>query len=166
MTEYMFDIILILISGSACLYCWMLNRRLKALQDMKKGLGASIINLSAAISKTSIAAQEAKASASESVEELRALLAEVDASIPKMEMMLESLERSSRRTMDETKTMQRELVATLRPLLEEAHDKAGALAVMVNEADKRAERRPRPAAAPADTEFIGDRLIAGGGRKA
>ncbi len=146
MQEYFFDIILILVSGSACLYCWLLNQKLKALQNMKKGLGASIMTLSATISKTSIAAQEAKLSAAESVAHLRKLLVDVETSIPKIDVMLENLEQGSQRTISETKAMQEELVATLRPLLEEAHDSAGVLSKIITEVDQYTGRTVSPAA--------------------
>ncbi len=153
MQAYIFDIILILVSGSACLYCWLLNKKLKALQDMKQGLGASIVTLSKAVSKTSLAAHDAKLSAAESVEQLRKLLEDVETSIPKIDMMLESLERSSQRTINETKSMQEELVATLRPLLNEAQDQAGNLSAIISEVDLRAGRLTRnPANEPYDRQ--------------
>ena len=102
---------------------------------MKKGLGASIVTLSNAISKTSLAAQEAKLSAAESVEQLNKLLGDVETTIPKIDMMLESMERNSKRTIKESKAVQEELVSTLRPLLQEAQDKAGTLSVILSEVD-------------------------------
>ena len=136
--SYIFDVILILVSGTACLYCWLLNKKLKGLQDMKKGLGASIITLSKAVSKTTQAATDAKLSAAESVERLNKLLGDVDSSIPKMDLMLETMERSSQRTVEETKALQKELLSTLRPLLDEAHVKTDELSRLLDEADSKA----------------------------
>ena len=39
------DVILLLVSGVACIYCVMLNQRLKGLSSLKKGVGASIVSL-------------------------------------------------------------------------------------------------------------------------
>ena len=136
MIDRIFDIILILVSGSACLYCWLLNRRLKALQDLKKGLGASIVTLSTALSKTTVAAQEARMSASSSVEKLNSLLEDVEKSIPRIDAMLESLDRGTRRAAKETRAMQTELVDTLKPLLQEADTKAGDLSTILTQLDQ------------------------------
>ncbi|WP_306252764.1 hypothetical protein [Parvularcula sp. IMCC14364] len=137
---HIFDIILILVSGSACLYCWLLSRRLKALQDTRKGIGASIVGLSTALSKTTIAAQEARHSTTQSVEHLQKLLEDVDASIPKIEMMLENLEISSQRTCAEIETGQKQAAATISPLLSEAKERATTLSVIVAEIDAYSRR--------------------------
>jgi ABC-type transporter Mla subunit MlaD len=43
------DIVLIATSLAAVLYCWQLSRRLKALHDLKGGIGEAIVSLNAAI---------------------------------------------------------------------------------------------------------------------
>jgi len=60
LTPYVTDIILIFISGSACLYCAALSRRLKKLNNLKTGVGASIVSLTHAIEDTHKANQKAK----------------------------------------------------------------------------------------------------------
>ncbi|MCI5047438.1 MAG: hypothetical protein MRY59_08035 [Aquisalinus sp.] len=140
LTAHIFDIILILVSGSACLYCWLLNRRLKALQDTRKGIGASIVGLSTALSKTTIAAQEARHSTAQSVEHLHKLLEDADACIPKIEMMLENLEISARRTRNEIDASQQQATASISPLLSEAKERATTLSVIVAEIDAYSRR--------------------------
>ncbi len=105
-------------------------------------MGASIVTLSKAVSKTNSAAQEAKLSAAESVTHLKKLLDEVEASIPKMDMMLETMERSSQRTVKESRAIQQELVETLRPLLNEADTKTDALSAVMHQADHFARNDP------------------------
>lgn len=61
------DIALLLVALAACGYCFMLNQRLKALQDTREGVGATIIALSESISKlnalTMDSGQQARAAA-------------------------------------------------------------------------------------------------------
>lgn len=133
MIEHVFDIILILISGSACFYCWLLNKRLKSLQDMKKGLGASIVTLSATLTRTNVAAQEAKLSTASSVATLDRLLCDVKKSISQTDAMLESLDRRAKKATNETKAMQTEVTDTIKPLLQEADKKAKNLFKIINE---------------------------------
>ena len=136
MLDYAVDIALILVSGSACLYCFMLNRRLKSLQDMEKGLGASIVSFTQAVSKLSLAAQEAKRSVASSTQTLDQLLKKVDISIPKIDGMLENLDHASQRTAKETKSMHDELINALRPMLDEAQQKTDNLSTVIEHLDQ------------------------------
>jgi len=140
MLDTITDIVLLLVSGSACLYCWLLSKRLKALQDLKKGLGASIVSLSEAISKTSIAAQEAKLSASQSADKLSRLLSDIDKSVPLVDDLIESVHRSTRRAANETTRMQDDAVAAIKPLLEEAKKTASDLAGVIELINQRTAR--------------------------
>ncbi|NHK28477.1 hypothetical protein FF098_011220 [Parvularcula flava] len=140
MLDTILDIVLLLVSGSACLYCWLLSKRLKALQDLKKGLGASIVSLSEAISKTSIAAQEAKLSASQSADKLSRLLSDIDKSVPLVDDLIESVHRSTRRAANETTRMQDDAVAAIKPLLEEAKKTASDLAGVIELINQRTAR--------------------------
>lgn len=140
MLQVVTDIALLLVSASACLYCFLLSRRLKALQNLKKGLGASIVSLSDAIAKTSVAAQEARLSASESADKLTKLLADIDKSVPVVDDLIESISRSTRRAANETTRMQDEAVATVKPVLEDARHTASELAKIVGMINERSEK--------------------------
>ena len=154
MLNHAVDIALILVSSSACLYCFMLNRRLKALQDMEKGLGASIVSFTQAVSKLSLAAQEAKRSVSESTQTLQDLLTKVDRSIPKIDGMLENLDHASERTARETRAMQEDLVEALRPLIDEAQHKAQNLSVVIEHLDQHREMLHRQTMAAPRNQVI------------
>ena len=52
------DIAIILVSFAACVYCFVLNRRLKALQDTRDGLGATIMAMSKSIAAMSNSTKE------------------------------------------------------------------------------------------------------------
>lgn len=88
------DLILILISGLACLYCAMLNRRLKNLNNLKTGVGASIVTLTNAIENTHKAAQEAQISTLEAVETLKQLLETSEMATPQVESLIAELEKA------------------------------------------------------------------------
>jgi len=92
------DIILLLISGIACFYCYLLNKRLKGLSDLKTGVGASIVSLTRAIKDTSTASQSAKLSTQDSVESMQALIQRSEAASVKMEAELISLQRHVKAT--------------------------------------------------------------------
>ena len=60
-----FDIAIILISSVACIYCMVLSRRLRALQNTRNGLGATIKALSDSISAVSATTDETRYHAGE-----------------------------------------------------------------------------------------------------
>ena len=47
-----FDLVLLMASGAATVYCFVLSRRLSRLNDTKSGLGASIASMSQALDQT------------------------------------------------------------------------------------------------------------------
>lgn len=87
------DIVLLLVSGVACLYCLLLNRRLKGLSSLKSGVGASIVSLTNAIKETHQAAKQAQSSTVESIETLNALLSKADQASAKVEAETLALQR-------------------------------------------------------------------------
>ncbi len=91
MYDNLIDIILLLTSSLACVYCFVLSRRLKKLQSLDTGLGASIISLTKAINETNNAARQAREATDESVTKLKSLLKEAEDSLPLIEARIESL---------------------------------------------------------------------------
>ncbi len=59
------DIALLLISSAACIYCMVLSRRLRALQNTKNGLGATIIALTDSVSAISASTRDTRQQAGE-----------------------------------------------------------------------------------------------------
>ena len=80
-----FDIAIILISSVACLYCIVLSRRLKALQNTRNGLGATIKALSDSISAVSTTTDEARFHAGELAARLARLIEEAKLSCARIE---------------------------------------------------------------------------------
>ena len=92
--SWVLDVILILISASACFYCALLSRRLKALNRLDSGVGASIVSLTEAIGKTHDAAREAQSSTVETVKTLRFLLEKSESMAPALEASMTEASRS------------------------------------------------------------------------
>lgn len=90
--SWVLDVILILISASACFYCALLSRRLKALNALDVGVGASIVSLTDAIGKTHDAAREAQSSTHQTVETLRSLLEKCESMGPNIESAIAELD--------------------------------------------------------------------------
>lgn len=80
-----FDIAIILISSVACLYCIVLSRRLKALQNTRNGLGATIKALSDSISAVSATTDETRYHAGELAARLARLIEEAKLSCAQIE---------------------------------------------------------------------------------
>ena len=87
------DVILLFVSGLACIYCILLNRRLKGLNNLKSGVGASIVSLTEAIHKTNNAAQKAQASTVESVKMLKGLIEKAESLSTQLEAVTIDAER-------------------------------------------------------------------------
>lgn len=133
MFAYIPDILLILISSLACLYCFLLSRRLKKLQNLNTGLGASIVSLTEVIAETSTAAGQARKATQQSVELLQTLLNEAENSIPQVEARIESLRHSknaAKAAHTELKTL---LVSEIQPELKNARLASTALLKIVRE---------------------------------
>ena len=90
--SWVLDIILILISASACFYCALLSRRLKALNALDDGVGASIVSLTDAIGKTHEAAREAQNTTHETVRTLEQLLEKCESMAPNIESLIAQLD--------------------------------------------------------------------------
>lgn len=80
-----FDIAIILISSVACIYCIVLSRRLKALQNTRNGLGATIKALSDSISAVSSTTDETRYHAGEIAARLARLIEESKLSCARLE---------------------------------------------------------------------------------
>jgi chromosome segregation ATPase len=85
------DFILLAASGAAAVYCFVLSKRLKKLNDMKNGLGASIASMSQTLDQTQQVLALAKRSSVESIERLSALLEEAERLTPELSQLMDAL---------------------------------------------------------------------------
>ena len=86
-----FDIAIILISSVACIYCIVLSRRLRALQNTRNGLGATIKALSDSISAVSATTDETRYHAGELAARLARLIEEAKRSCERVESLTQRL---------------------------------------------------------------------------
>lgn len=90
--EFIKDILLIALCGASAFYCWMLSRRLKKLNDLKSGVGASIVTLTEAIEKTHAAATTARAELLESIDEIKGLLTDAESKATRLEKAMTNVD--------------------------------------------------------------------------
>jgi hypothetical protein len=86
--EFIKDILLIALCGASAFYCWMLSQRLKKLNDLKSGVGASIVTLTEAIERTHAAATTARGELFESIEEIKGLMADAESKAARLERIM------------------------------------------------------------------------------
>lgn len=89
-----FDIAIILISSVACIYCMVLSRRLRALQNTRNGLGATIKALSDSISAVSATTDETRYHAGELATRLAHLIEEAKVACHRVETLTRNLEQA------------------------------------------------------------------------
>jgi hypothetical protein len=99
--DTIFDLLLVTISGCSALYCWMLGRRLRALQNLRKGVGQAMVNLTKSVTAVESNAVKLNREARAAVAELQAALAKVDACEGKVDVLLETMDRQARETWKE-----------------------------------------------------------------
>lgn len=130
------DVILLLISGIACLYCVLLNRRLKGLNDLKSGVGASIVSLTKAIKETHSAAKAAQSSTVESIDVLKDLLDKSNEASLRMEAETIALQRNVKRAIAVNAGLQVKVQTDLPEAIEKAQTTASNLLKVVADIEK------------------------------
>ncbi|WP_370235144.1 DUF6468 domain-containing protein [Henriciella sp.] len=88
------DIALFLVSFAACVYCIILSRRLKTLQDTRDGLGATIMAMNKSVAAVSSATRETRVQAGELTDRLAQMMREADKSCQRLSALQASVEAS------------------------------------------------------------------------
>lgn len=96
--EYAFDLALVFLSACSALYCWMLSRRLKALQNLRKGVGQAMVNLTKSVTAVEANAAKLNREATAAISELRIMLSRVDECEEEVDNLLQTMDRQSRET--------------------------------------------------------------------
>lgn len=130
------DIVILLISGLACLYCALLNRRLKGLSNLKTGVGASIVSLTNAIKETHQAAKSTQATTVESIETLKDLLAQASAASAKLEAETITLQRKIHTATSLETQLDEKIEGTLPQTIKKAQNTASNLLKVVTDIEK------------------------------
>lgn len=87
------DCVLIALCAACALYCAMLSRRLKALSNMRSGVGASIISLTEAIETTHQASQASRRDITNSIQEMQDLILQADGKANALEARMMEIRR-------------------------------------------------------------------------
>lgn len=130
------DIILLFVSGLACLYCVQLNRRLKGLNNLKSGVGASIVSLTEAIHTTHNAAQKAQASTEDSVKMLRELISKAETLSTQLEAVTIDAERRLKSARSLDAALEEKVTTTLPNCVMKAQNTASSLLKVVSDIER------------------------------
>ncbi len=114
------DIAIVLVSFAACVYCFVLNRRLKALQNTKDGLGATIMAMSKSIAAMSNSTQETRSHVGEMAVRLSSLLQDANQTCERLESLQASLEATQKNAVDQVTATQTELGIMMRIILDQS----------------------------------------------
>ena len=134
------DIALFLVSFAACLYCALLSRRLKALQNTKNGLGATIRAMSESVAAVSSARHETQAQAGELATRLASVLKEARDAGKKLEELKLALESKDRETSRRIQAADAEIRTTMREALAQSSDKIAEISRLTQRLETIAER--------------------------
>lgn len=107
------DIALVVISLVACIYCVLLGRKLKALQNTKDGLGATIAAFTKATAEISASTLQSCQRASQQATKLSALIGEAEATCSKLKLVAEQTEsrlgQAAKESMETSRTIEQHL---------------------------------------------------------
>lgn len=93
--ELIVNYVLLLVSGAACVYCFVLSKRLKRLNDTREGIGASIIEMSGALSQTQHTLRMARDASIEGIDKLTALLEDAERKVPELSELVDTIDELS-----------------------------------------------------------------------
>ncbi len=155
------DIAIILVSLAACGYCFVLSRRLKALQDTRDGLGATIMALSKSISAMSATTQETRAHAGELATRLSKLLDEADRMCARISDLNASMESTHATALEQVNAAHGELSTSMRDMLEESRDRIVEMSAMMRQMRT---LMPEEGMARSDSYLQGGEPVSAGGK--
>lgn len=118
-----FDIAIILISAVACIYCMVLSRRLRALQNTRNGLGATIKALSDTISAVSSTTDETRYHAGELATRLAHLIEEARTACDRVEQLTSDLKQTEVQSAERFDQVQQQASGTMQEALDLSNDR-------------------------------------------
>lgn len=117
------DIAIFLVSFAACVYCFVLSKRLKALQNTKDGLGATITALSTSIAQMTSTTQDTRVRVESMATRLAHLISEAEATCRKLEETIASVDLAKANATDEVHTAQMDLFVMMRTVLDQSKER-------------------------------------------
>ncbi|MEQ9505287.1 MAG: hypothetical protein RLO80_03375 [Hyphomonas sp.] len=117
------DIAIFLVSFAACIYCFVLSKRLKALQNTKDGLGATITALSTSISQMSSTTQDTRVRVESMATRLAHLISEAEKTCQRLEEAIASVDVAKASATDEVHNAQMDLYVMMRNVLDQSKER-------------------------------------------
>lgn len=127
------DIAIFLVSFAACVYCFVLSKRLKALQNTKDGLGATITALSTSIAQMSSTTQDTRVRVESMATRLAHLIAEADKTCKKLEATIASVDTAKATATDEVQTAQMDLYMMMRTALDQSKERISEMTAVMRQ---------------------------------
>lgn len=121
------DFLLLAASATACLYCYVLSKRLKGLSNANEGLGAGIAALSQSAEEVKTAVASTKASADAAAARIETLMLEADVKAKELQALIDELADMGASVVAHAEGATKKYVDTLAPFLGEANDAAARL---------------------------------------
>jgi hypothetical protein len=126
--DMVMDFLLLAASATACLYCFVLNRRLKGLTAAKTGLGAGIASLSQSAEEMKFAVAATKRSADEAATRLEKVITDADKKAAYLDDLINQLGEMSASVVAHAEGATQRYVGSLSPVIDEANAVADRLA--------------------------------------
>lgn len=146
------DIAIFLVSFAACIYCIVLSRRLKALQNTKDGLGATITALSTSITQMSSTTQDTRIRVESMATRLAHLISEAEKTCQKLEATIASVDSAKASATDEVHTAQMDLFVMMRTVLDQSKERVAEMTGLMRQmrvmTDEASAMAPAPVAPP------------------
>lgn len=120
MSVHVTDIVIIMVSLAACAYCALLNHRLKALQNTKDGLGATIVAMSKSVSTMTATTDQTRVQAGELARRLSTLLTDADEMCTRVASLNEAMNGTHAEISERVSQAHVELEDSMRQLLDES----------------------------------------------
>jgi uncharacterized protein YoxC len=158
------DIALFLVSFAACVYCIILSRRLKTLQDTRDGLGATIMAMNKSVAAVSSATRETRVQAGELTDRLAQMMTEADKSCQRLSALQASVEASEGNLGRKADAVKSEVTSEMKLILQRSREEMREMKQLLQELKA---QKSRLSAADRDADFLfeDDIMPAAGGRR-
>jgi uncharacterized protein YoxC len=127
------DIAIFLVSFAACAYCIVLSRRLKALQNTRDGLGATITALSNSVAAMSSATHDTRTRVETMANRLTYLIGEGEKMCTRLEATIMQMETSQTRAADQVHASQTELNTLMRDVLGQSRERIAEMSALMRQ---------------------------------
>ncbi|ADM09630.1 hypothetical protein PB2503_07874 [Parvularcula bermudensis HTCC2503] len=107
--QIIFDVALLVISACAALYCWSLSRRLRALQNLRKGVGKALVDLTQSVGSLEAQLGRLRKEAAEATVRLEETIGKARDAEGRVDFMLETMDTQSRHIVKDLKRQETDI---------------------------------------------------------